>query len=237
LPSGGAAPTQNVTAATSKRSHTIGAVRLILVRHADAHAGLRGIIAGPRGCRGLTDLGRHQAAALRDRIATTGQPHVDVLLTSLLPRAIETASIIAPALGFDEVPRDCDWCEVHTGEADGLDWADYEQRFGRLDMHAEPERAFAPGGESWNGFHDRVDVAMDRLGREHPGTTVMAVSHAGVIAASLRVRLGGPSTGGARLVPTNTGMTVWDLDDETHIWTLRTYDDAQHVDDLEHHPV
>ena len=63
------------------------------------------------------------------------------LLTSLLPRAIETASIIAPALGFEEVPQDCDLCEVHTGEADGLDWADYAERFGSLDMHAEPERA------------------------------------------------------------------------------------------------
>ena len=44
------------------------------------------------------------------------------------------------------------------------------------------------------------------------------------------------STGGARLVPTNTGMTVWDLDDDTHVWTLRTYDDAQHLDDVDHGP-
>jgi len=207
---------------------------LILVRHADAFAGLRGIIAGPRGCRGLTDFGRRQAAALRDRIAATGQPEVDVLLTSLLPRAIETASIIAAALGFEEVPQDCDLCEVHTGDADGLDWADYAERFGSLDMHAEPERVFASGGESWNGFHDRVDTAMQRLGLGHPGETVMTVSHAGVIAASLRVRFGGPSTGAARLVPTNTGMTVWDFDDVTHEWTLRTYDDAQHLDDVGH---
>ena len=75
---------------------------------------------------------------------------------------------------------------------------------------------------------------MQRLGREHPGETVMTVSHAGVIAASLRVRFGGPSTGAARLVPTNTGMTVWDFDDVTHVWTLRTYDDAQHLDDVAH---
>jgi broad specificity phosphatase PhoE len=210
----------------------LAVVRLILVRHADAHAGLRGIIAGPQGCRGLTDLGRRQAAALRDRIEATGQPEVDVLLTSLLPRAIETASIIAPALGFESVPEDCDLCEVHTGEADGLDWAEYTERFGSLDMLTEPERVFAPGGESWNGFHDRVDGAMARLGGEHPGATVMAVSHAGVIAASLRVRFGGPPTGAARLVPSNTGMTVWELDDSTHVWTLRTYDDAQHLEGL-----
>jgi broad specificity phosphatase PhoE len=205
-------------------------VRLILVRHADAYAGLRGIIAGPSGCRGLTDLGRRQAGALRDRIDAAGGLHVDTLLTSLLPRAVETAGIIAPALGFDEVPQDCDLCEVHTGEADGLDWVEYTDRFGSLDMHAEPERLFAPGGESWNGFHARVDAVMERIAREFAGATVMTVTHSGLISASLRVRFGGPSTGAARLVPTNTGMTVWDFDDSTHVWTLRSYDDASHLD-------
>ena len=170
---------------------------------------------------------------MRDRIRADGQPAVDVLMTSLLPRAIETAGIIAPALGFDEVPQDCGWCEVHTGDADGLDWAEYVERFGPLDMHAEPDRIFAPGGESWNGFHERVDAAMRDLAEQHPGRTVMTVSHAGVIAASLRVRLGGPSTGGARLVPTNTGLTVWDLDEDVDVWTLRSYDDARHLDDLD----
>lgn len=205
-------------------------MRLIFVRHADAYAGLRGIIAGPRGCRGLTDLGRTQAEALRDSISATGAPAVDVLLTSLLPRAIETASIIAPALGFDEVPQDCDLCEVHTGDADGLDWADYAEQFGSVDMHAEPERLFAPGGESWNGFHARVDTAMTRLAREYPGQTVMTVSHSGVIAAAMRVRFGGPLTGGVRLIPTNTGMTTWGFDDDTEQWALQSYDDARHLD-------
>jgi broad specificity phosphatase PhoE len=181
----------------------------------------------------LTDLGRRQAAALRDRIDGTGEPHVDTLLTSLLPRAIETASIIAPALGFADVPQDCDFCEVHTGQADGLDWTEYTERFGSLDMLAEPDRLFAPGGESWNGFHARVDAVMERIAGEFAGTTVMTVTHSGLIAASLRVRLGAPSTGAARLVPTNTGMTVWESDDATHVWTLRSYDDASHLEDME----
>jgi broad specificity phosphatase PhoE len=218
--------------AANRGAPTIRCVRLILVRHADAYAGLRGIIAGPSGCRGLTDLGRRQAAALRDRLDASRSPHVDTLLTSLLPRAIETASIIAPALGFEEVPQDCDLCEVHTGEADGLDWAVYTERFGSLDMHAEPERVFAPGGESWNGFHARVDAVMERIAREFSGASVMTVTHAGLIAASLRVRLRGPSTGAARLLPRNTGMTTWEADDSTHEWTLRSYDDASHLDDM-----
>ena len=191
-------------------------MKLLLVRHGDAFAGLRGVIAGTLGCRGSDRSGPPSGGgAARLDPAPTPDFRVDVLITSTLPRAIETASIIAPALGFDEVPEDCDLCEVHTGEADGLEWAEYSTRFGNVDMLAQPHRPFAPGGDSWNGFHDRVGTVMDRLASEHPGSTVMAVCHSGVIAASMRVRFGTPLTGGPRLVPTNTGVTEWDHDDAT----------------------
>lgn len=152
-----------------------------------------------------------------------------MLLTSKLPRAIETAEIIAPALGFESVPQDCDLCEVHTGDADGVDWSEYAERFGPLDMHANPDTPFAPGGDSWNSFHGRVDAMMQRLAVEHSGRTVMAVSSAGVIAASLRLRFGGPTLDGPRLIPTNTGLTEWEVDDDSNEWTLRSFDEKRHL--------
>ena len=100
-------------------------MRLVLIRHGDAHAGFHGVIGGPRGCTGLTDWGREQANALRDFLALSGRVRADVLLSSVVPRAIETAEIIAPGLGIDAFGRDCDLCEVHTGEADGLEWAEW----------------------------------------------------------------------------------------------------------------
>jgi 2,3-bisphosphoglycerate-dependent phosphoglycerate mutase len=109
-------------------------MRLILVRHGDAHAGFAGVIAGEKGCAGLTPLGRAQAAALRDHLAGTGRVRADALVASVLPRAIETASIIAPALGLEIADHHCDLCEVHTGEADGLTWAEYTNRYGTFDM-------------------------------------------------------------------------------------------------------
>lgn len=206
-------------------------MRLILVRHGDAHAGFHGPISGPTGCRGLTDLGRDQAHRLGRRLGRGDGPAVDVLVTSEIPRAIETAEIVAPSIGLVDVPRDCELCEVHTGDADGVDWAEYPQRFGSFDMEAEPDRPFAPGGDSWNGFHNRVDAVMGRLAASHPHLVVMAVCHAGVIAASLRIRLGmSPSANTARLIPTNTGLTEWEFDETTGRWTLRFYDDARHLD-------
>lgn len=207
-------------------------MKLLLVRHGDAHAGFHGPIGGPKGCRGLTDLGRAQAERLRRHLESSPRLHVDVLLTSEIPRAVETARIIAAAFGQTSLQQDCDLCEVHTGDADGVDWADYPSRFGSFDMMAEPERPFAPGGDSWTSFHRRVDDVMIRLAAQHPRQTVMAVCHAGVIAASVRVRLGATLSGPtARLVPTHTGLTEWHVDEASGIWTLRSYNDARHLGD------
>lgn len=156
---------------------------------------------------------------------------VDTLLASEIPRAIETARIIAPALDSLNVQQDCALCEVHTGDADGVDWADYPSRFGSFDMVEEPDRRFAPGGDSWNSFHQRVDDVMTRLAVEHRQQTVMAVCHAGVIAASLRVRLGATAAAhSVHLLPTHTGLTEWEFDDTLSRWTLRSYNDARHLD-------
>lgn len=206
-------------------------MKLVLVRHGDAHAGFHGPIGGPTGCSGLTDLGRSQARVLHDHLEATKRIGVDHLVTSEIPRAIETAGIIAPALGFTTVAQDCSLCEVHTGDADGVDWADYPTRFGSFDMFAEPDRVFAPNGDSWHSFHDRVRHAMTRYADGHSDETVMAVCHAGVIAASLRIHFGAVNDiDTARMVPTNTSLTEWEHDPLSGQWTLRSYNDARHLD-------
>ena len=59
-----------------------------------------------------------------------------------MPRAIETAEILAPALGGLEVRRECDFCEGHPGDADGLTWAELDQRY--------------PVGSGWDGNTKRA---------------------------------------------------------------------------------
>jgi broad specificity phosphatase PhoE len=205
-------------------------MRLILVRHGDAVAGFNGLVAGPAGCTGLTPRGRRQAEALRDHLASSGRVRADALLVSLLPRAIETAEIISPALGIEMAAPRCDLCEVHPGEADGLEWAEYTVRYGSFDMAAEPERVFAPAGESWNSFHERVQQMLETLAREHAEQTVVAVCHAGVIMASLRVLLDIPRPGTrAQLRPTNTGLTEWEHEPLLDRWTLHTFNEASHL--------
>jgi probable phosphoglycerate mutase len=154
----------------------------------------------------------------------------DVLLSSIIPRAVETAEIIAPGLGIESFGRECDLCEVHTGEADGLEWAEWGVRYGHFDMEAEPDRVFAPQGDSWNSFHERVGQVLERLAHEYDGRTVVAVCHAGVIMASLRVLLGSGRPGtGARAQPTNTGLTEWEWEPDPGRWTLHSFNETCHL--------
>ena len=207
-------------------------MRLLLVRHGDAHAGFHGVIGGQRGCKGLTPLGRQQAEALAGYLGSSGRARADVLLASVLPRAIETAEIIGPALGLAVARHECDLCEVHTGEADGLTWTEYSARFGSFDMEAEPDRLFAPGGDSWQSFHDRVGRLFESLAQEFTDRTVVAVCHAGVISAAMRVIFGIPHPGtGARSRPTNTGLTEWEH--SAGRWTLHSFNEHPHLLGLE----
>ena len=215
-------------------ARTVAGMRLVLVRHGDAYAGFQGVIGGPNGCIGLTPHGRQQAEALREYLAESGRVRPDVLLASVIPRAVETAEIIAPGLGLEIFAHECDLCEIHTGEADGLEWAEYAARYGSFEMETEPDRVFAPAGESWNSFHERVRGMLERIARDYAGKTVVAVCHAGVIMASMRVLLGVPARGAStQLRPSNTGLTEWEHDPVLERWTLHSFNEASHLLGLE----
>ncbi len=201
--------------------------RLVLIRHGEARAVHQRVVAGQRGCSGLSELGRHQAQLLRDRLWRTGEMTADVLLASTLPRAVETAEIIAPALGDPEIVRDCDLCELHPGEADTLGWDEYRERYG-VDMSTHPFEPMSPGGESLAEFNLRVGRALTRLAGEHEGRSVVVACHGGVVIASLISFLGMPAQRppSAELVVTNTSITEWERDGR---WRLVRYNDAAHL--------
>ncbi len=208
--------------------------RLLLVRHGEATCNVEGVVGGVLGCRGLTGAGRVQAEALRNRLAATGEVVADALYASVLPRAVETAAIIAPALGpaVGTVPvaeRRCDLCELHPGEADGLDWPTFEERFGNPGWSKDPSRPVAPGGESWSGFVERASVALAELAAKHEGHTVVVVCHAGVIESSmLRFYPCAPEVSRLELRTRHTSLTEWAHEDGR--WLLLRYNDAAHLD-------
>lgn len=198
------------------------------MRHGRAVCADENIVGGRKGCTGLSDLGRTQAAQLRDRLRRTRElGNVDVLVASTLPRAVETAALIAPALGLDPtgIEQDCDFCELHVGEADGMSWVDWRRDHGAA-FDADADRAFAPRGESLNQFADRVERAMRRLAVEHAGRTVVVACHGGVVAFSM-IRLLG-RTNDVWLNADNTSITEWHVTADGR-WALARFNDAAHL--------
>jgi probable phosphoglycerate mutase len=185
--------------------------RIVLVRHGESKAQERRIVGGRKGCAGLSDLGRHQVGALADRLARTGELDVSAIYASSLPRAIESGSIIAAALGIDDVMEDEDFCEHHPGEGDGLTWEEFEQRY-PAPATWDPDFRRDPGGETWREMATRVARGLDRLIAEHPGSTVLVACHGGVVVQSMFRWLSlDPSGSGTRawINPANSSMTEW----------------------------
>ena len=163
--------------------------RLVLIRHGEAICNVEGVVGGPKGCRGLTETGRAQASTLATRLVQSGELRdATALYTSVLPRAIETASIIAPGLASGlRATEDCDLCELHPGEADGLTWSAMADRLGAPDWDADPSALFAPGGESLTGFFERCVSTFERIAKSHEGERVVLVVHGGVIEQLMKV--------------------------------------------------
>jgi 2,3-bisphosphoglycerate-dependent phosphoglycerate mutase len=208
--------------------------RLVLVRHGESRATVDEIVGGHDGCKGLSDRGRRQAEALRDRLAATGELKADALVASIMPRAIETAEILAPALGDLPVRQECDVCEQHPGEADGIPWSEYEARYRPDGWRFDPYAPEAPGAESVAEFNARVARALTQVAEEHRDQTVVVACHGGVVGASMVAFLGLPYQG--RLLHgyvQNTSITEWVLEDDAPghppPWRLVRYNDAAHL--------
>jgi len=185
--------------------------RIVLIRHGESRAQELGILGGHAGCRGLSDLGREQVARLRDRLGSTGElADASALYSSVMPRAIETAELLSPVLGDLEVRRECDFCEGHPGEADGLTWAELDQRY-PVEAGWNGNVSRAPGWETWSELGDRVARALTTIVEQHPGETIVVACHGGVVAHAmfhfLGLDLDPRPTPRAWIAPDNTSLT------------------------------
>ena len=219
--------------------------RLVLIRHGESRSTVDRVVGGHEGCSGLTDRGVLQAKALYERLARTGElASASALLTSVLPRAIETAEIIAPALGDLSVDQHCELCEIHPGEGDGLTWEEFGERYRPEGLASgNPYQPFAPEGESWAGFFVRVGEALLRAAADHAGQTVVVVCHGGVIEGAFATLGGLPLRRPFDVRVENTSLTEWsyhpadgDLGNPGHRlarWQLDRFNDSAHLAGLD----
>jgi probable phosphoglycerate mutase len=207
---------------------------LWLIRHGQAIVNVEPIIGGMRGDTGLTPLGITQAELLRDRLIATREIRPDVFLSSSLPRARQTAGILAVAFPGVSLLLDDDFQELRSGDAaDGMDIATYKARYGWISFGEAPLRPVDPGGESWAGFVLRVATALRRITRDHAGKTIVVVCHGGVIDAAFLYFFGmnGLAFPEAGFLTQNTSITRWEhtFAHARMRWRLLVYNDVAHL--------
>lgn len=151
---------------------------VLLVRHGEAHCTIAGTVAATT-CRGLTNVGGHQAQQLARRLLVehhTGRP-VARLYTSPIRRARQTARAVADLVGAELVVQDDLRVPDPGPDADGQPWEVLRRRYG-----PDPDRASRPlidGGEPWRDYLARAKACLADIFTDHPGGRIVVVGHSG----------------------------------------------------------
>lgn len=172
---------------------------IVLVRHGQARCNVDGVVGGPRTCTGLTDLGRVQVQAAADHLAAE---HASVPFTALHSgprlRLRETADILGAALSLD--PRVTAGLDGPAhGAADGRPWHEVKTAADG-GPHAHPDRPWAEGSDTWNGYLRRAGAFLRDFLDQHEGERLVLAAHGETVLALHTLLL--------ELRPGQTGFTV-----------------------------
>ena len=165
----------------------------------------------------------------------------DALYASVLPRAIETAELLAPALVADAADGDrakppsrcteCGLCELHPGRG-------RRPQLGRVHRAVRrpwtgtptPTSPSPPAARAGPASSTGWPARWTSLAAGHPGQLVVVACHAGVIEASLLAKLpvaGGLDGARLQLRTRHASLTTWEVDGGR--WRLLGYNDASHL--------
>jgi probable phosphoglycerate mutase len=133
----------------------------------------------------LTREGEDQARATHGALAGV---RFDRVVTSGLPRTLETARIVAPDSEPETWP---DLRELESGRLGEIPEDDVEQAFTGVFSAVVPEETRFLGGETIGSLFDRVLAALDRLLADESWDQLLAVLHGAVNRAILSYALTG----------------------------------------------
>jgi probable phosphoglycerate mutase len=187
-------------------------VKILFVRHGESQANLDRVFANRATfAADLTAAGIAQAQALARSLENAAVTHV---YTSPLPRARQTAEIVATALAVpcavDDALREYD-----VGDYEGAPYGG--ERGWRCERYERVEAAWQegdldarhPGGESLADLRDRFLPFLDRLAARHDASeVVVAVGHGGLYRVILPQILPGITAAFALAHPLDHGDSI-----------------------------
>jgi len=202
--------------------------KLIVVRHGEAAGNCGRFFQGHNNGQ-ISDKGRLQLDALAERFRDI---HFDVLYSSHLDRAVDTANAVNRYHGIERQDND-GFIEIHGGDWEGVKYADMPAKWPirAVLWSTYPWLFRAPRGESMRQVYKRVSRAALDVAQKHDGQTVAVVSHGCAIRCLLCWAKGLP----LRRIDEvgwcdNTGITVIEIENGKP--TVISERDSSHLGEL-----
>jgi probable phosphoglycerate mutase len=177
----------------------------------------------------LTEQGIRQAHLLAKALA---KKKIDILYSSDMGRAVQTAEIIADMLSLP-VHTDSRLRERNLGILQGLTKVEFEERYpeaARLFDTRDPDYVL-PGGESLRQSFDRCVDCAQRIAGENAGRNVLLVAHGGVLRGFFHKATDAPIAGPRRYSLFNASLNAFRISEDR--WSLDTWGEVAHLEDTE----
>ncbi|MFD1674069.1 histidine phosphatase family protein [Alicyclobacillus fodiniaquatilis] len=190
--------------------------KICLVRHGETDWNATGRLQGREDIP-LNDRGRAQARQSGEFLRRFSW---DMLITSPMRRAKETAEIIRIALNQQVPLVEMDaFVERDYGEGAGLTSEERNRQY--------PDRVY-PGQESWEDLRKRAMDGIERIQKAYLAENVLLVAHGGVINAILATLSGGEiGTGKTRL----HNACISHIHFVEEAWQVLDYNQVSHLSD------
>ncbi len=155
---------------------------IYIIRHGQSLGNLQGGFAGHTDYP-LSDLGHRQARMTADYLRDA---HIDVVLSSTLSRAVQTAQPIAADRGLTVLPC-AEFMEMNFGKWEGMPLDAVEAKYpGSItEWKTEMYKTVCPDGESMVECYDRAIKALQNAAKTYKDKDICIVSHGALIKCML----------------------------------------------------
>jgi 2,3-bisphosphoglycerate-dependent phosphoglycerate mutase len=176
----------------------------------------------------LTNNGIKQAQFVADGLASK---KIDILFSSDLGRAIQTAEIIASRLSL-EINTDMRLREHNLGIFESLTKTEFEERYPEevKQFYTHDPDYVIPGGESMRQRFNRCIECAEEIVRGHEGKNILIIGHAGVLTSFFYKAVNLPLYEPRRFSVFNAGINAFSLNDGQ--WRLETWGEIAHLKDI-----
>ena len=175
----------------------------------------------------LTAEGLKQAESLAERLVNK---KFDAIYASDLGRTMLTARIVTARMNGMQVYPDVRLRERNFGIFHGLNWEEIMRRFpmeGKNEKSGDAEYII-PEGESRQHVLERSKEFLEDIIMKHPGKSVLAITHGGIVSSIVRQVLHIPINAPRRFFLPNTALNIFEYNGTE--WFVKTLGDISFLD-------